>query len=212
MGAEQSLARRAAWPTAWLAGIVTAGTVGYAVHGSEIPGTFAAADTSQFIPPNCDTMPNVNGWEKPLCQKMAMLGRNILAAYNDGDVRENDAYQWSSTVSSDGFSLGVLGELPGSYGARYHRTSMGVQLVEVQQTVQMAGGFRQKYEVETEPNPQLPSEGQLHFTVTKLDPDQSKLPAFLYDSHTQANDVTITNNLVQQIMPIVAQNGIFTVQ
>jgi len=180
-------------------------------QGSKIADTPAAADTSQFIPPACDSMPHPHTWELPLCQKMANLGRNILAAYNDGDIRDNDAYKWKLTQHVDGFSVDVSGELPGQYSARYHRLTMGVQLVAVEETVQVTDNLRESFTVETEPVALSP-QSQLHFTATKPGATAAEVPTFLFDSHTQGSDTAAANAMAVQVTPIVAGNGVITVQ
>jgi|GEM_PF-3007027 len=211
-GIERSVGRRVMHNGCLAVGAAAAGAATtLLVHPTPPAETSAAADTSQFIPPNCDKMPNPHRWEHPLCQKMVVIGRNVLAAYNDGDVRDNAAYAWKLTQQPDGFSLDVSGELPGRYSARYHRLSTGVQLVEVQQTVQVTDGLQERFNLEIEPVTASP-ESQLHFFVTRPGNSASDVPIFLFDSHTQASDIGSADAMAARVTPIVAQNGAIAVQ
>lgn len=197
-GMEHRRAKKAASYVGVAFGAAALGALpGLLSQGSKIAETPPAADTSQFIPPDCETMPKTNGWEQPLCEKMAQVGRTILSAYNDGDIRNNGAYQWKFTPQPDGFSIGTSGELPGTYSARFHRTDIGVRLMEIEETIGVTDGSMQKYDVETEPDPLSPANSQLHLTVTRL--DQPKLPQFLYDSHTQATDTAMASAMGEKI-------------
>ena len=75
----------------------------------------------------------------------------------------------------------------------------------------MTEGLQEKYNLEVEPITGS-SESQLHFMVTKPGAGPTEIPTFLFDSHTQAHDVTAANAMADQVMPIVAQNGVIAVQ